>query len=266
MLEGKDQSVEWQVHTTNNTKVFCDVSLNRITIDNEHYILATVKDITDIKRLEHDISLATIRTEERERSRFAKELHDGIGPILSTINLYVQWLEETDNEEHIKVIKEKINESIVEATKSLKEVSQNLSPHVLKNYGLIEALNVFTERIHKAAKLNIHLKHNLKQRLAPDMEIMFYRVITELINNTVKHAHATTIQIEFNIKEEVIVFHYADNGKGFDLSKLKSSQANMGLNNIKNRVKSLGGKVEFESDHHGFRVQIVHVNENQMFY
>ncbi len=260
---GQLQRFEWVVLKKDNSKAYCQVALNSIEIGEQVILQAIVREVTEIKKLEHKIRMATIRTEERERLRFAKELHDGIGPILSTIKLYVQWLEETDNEDHIKVIKQKINSCITEATESLKEVSHNLSPHVLTNYGLIEALHIFIKRIKDTGKLNIRFKSNLEERLNSDLEIMFYRVTTELINNTLKHADATQVSIEFKLVNDLLHFYYSDNGKGLEKEILKDSKLTLGLYNIRNRVKSLGGSIEIKSaPNKGLNAQVAIINNH----
>lgn len=255
---GKPQFFNWVIKNHKNNRVYCEVSLNRITIGETYILQAIVRDVTQFKQLEHDISMATIRTEEKERQRFSKEIHDGIGPILSTIKLYVQWLGDTDNEEHIDIIKTKINKSINEATKAIKEVSQNLSPHVLSNYGLIEALHKFINRIRETGKLEIKLNHNLTCRLNSDYEMMFYRATTELINNTIKHADATIVNIDIQLHNSMIYFTYQDNGIGLNQTEAHNNTNGMGLNNIKNRVKSLGGHIRLNNNkHHGFYMQII---------
>nr|WP_321407638.1 PAS domain S-box protein [uncultured Carboxylicivirga sp.] len=258
LMEGESQIFDWIVIRKDKSLAYTEASLNSILIGENKYVQAIVRDITKFKKLEQDFSLATIRTEERERVRFAKELHDGIGPILSTIKLYLQWLNDTDNQEHIEIIKKKINESINEATKSIKEVSQNLSPHVLINYGLIEALNIFIEKIKETGKLNVNLKQNLSQRLDKDLEVMFYRVTTELINNTIKHAGANLSEITIKKEGEIIYFTYSDDGKGLSESHGNKPNPGMGINNIINRVKSVGGIIDFkQKKENGFKMKII---------
>ncbi|MCU4163343.1 PAS domain S-box protein [Carboxylicivirga caseinilyticus] len=258
LMGGESQIFDWVVIRKDKSLAYTEASLNSITIGDNNYVQAIVRDITKLKKLEQDFSLATIRTEERERVRFAKELHDGIGPILSTIKLYLQWLNDTDNQDHIEIIKKKINESINEATKSIKEVSQNLSPHVLTNYGLIEALNIFIEKIKETGKLQVNLKHNLSQRLDKDLEVMFYRVTTELINNTIKHAGASTSEITIKKEGEIIYFTYSDDGKGLSEDHRNKTNLGMGINNIINRVKSVGGIIDFKQKKgKGFKVKII---------
>nr|WP_319400096.1 PAS domain S-box protein [uncultured Carboxylicivirga sp.] len=261
VINGKPQLVEWIIRKKNNDIVYCEVSLSEITIGSEQFVQAIVRDITEFKKLERNFSMATIRTEEKERLRFAKELHDGIGPILSTIKLYLQWLNDTDNEEHIQIIKQKIGESITEATKAIKEVSHNLSPHVLTNYGLIEALDIFIKRIKDTGKLKVELKNNLSERLNKDLEIMFYRVCTELINNTLKHANATKAIIKIKIEDDIINFTYSDNGIGLPSDFNKLHNPGMGFNNIINRIKSVGGVSNYNHPNHkGFKIKITVAN------
>lgn len=245
-LEGKPESFEW-VFTINSKTVICQVSLNPFELSGERYLQAIIRNITKTRVLEHELRLSTIKTEEKERVRFAKELHDGIGPILSTIKLYMQWLEETDDEQHKKLIIQKANTNIIEAIKSLKEVSNNLSPHVLTNYGLVEALQQFIDKLKDVSNIVFDFNSEISNRLNIDMEVMLYRVCTELINNTIKHAKANKIFISLEESGGMVKFHYKDDGVGFVLEEKLRKGAGLGLHNIQNRVQSLGGVIHLNT-------------------
>lgn len=232
------------------------IALNSFELNGKQFLQAIVHDTTELKRLQQELLNATIKTEEQERARFAKELHDGVGPILSTIKLYFQWLSETDDSAQREVIIEKGNKNISEAIKALKEVSNNLSPHILSNYGLIEGLTQFIERITATGKIDITLESNLKKRIYHDLELTLYRIITELINNTIKHAKASLIEVKVFRTKAKLQIKYTDNGQGMTINKTEKSKG-LGLFNIQNRVQNINGNFKMNSSPgNGFEVEI----------
>lgn len=257
-LNGLPQTFEWVFLLKRDKPKHCLVSLNCFELSGKKYLQSIVRDVTEKKKLEHELGLATIKTEEKERIRFAKELHDGIGPILSTIKLYMQWLEETDDESHKKVIIEKANANIIEAIKSLKEVSNNLSPHILTNYGLVVAIEQFVERIIITGKIKISFQNNLTERFNSDIEIIIYRTVTELISNTLKHAEASQIRILLKKENTFLKLSYKDDGKGFDPDDKTLYKTGLGIHNIQNRVQNIGGSINIKSKPgQGFKLSLI---------
>ncbi|MBN1952450.1 MAG: sensor histidine kinase [Bacteroidales bacterium] len=194
---------------------------------------------------ESKILSAIIRTEESSRQNFARELHDGLGPILSSVKMSVSAINiksmTKDNKEIIHLTEQNIDEAI----HTLREISNNLSPHILKNYGLHEALTGFIQRFKSKENLEIRLSSNLgKKRFATDIEISIYRIIGELISNTLKHASASLVDVNIFLEDKMLEVIYSDNGIGFELSKLENQHTGIGISNIESRVKSLKGKLE----------------------
>lgn len=215
-------------------------------------IFKYMKRVEDSRRLTEKMFLnAIIQTEEKERKRFAKDLHDGLGPLLSTVKMSVSALAQI---EHNKASKEiVINTELIinEAIKSLKDISDNLSPHVLNNFGLLRALRNFTNKINTTKAIEIKLESNItSDRFNNNIEVVLYRVICELINNTIKHASAKTINISLIKKDDYLKIAYRDNGKGFDKNKLEElpSTGGMGFSNIYSRINSLKGDISIESE------------------
>ncbi len=214
-----------------------------------------IADITELKEAQRQILSATIEAEERERNYFAKELHDGLGPLLSSIKLYFQWFNKPELQTPKEELLTNINAVIHEAITSVKEISHKLSPHVLINFGLIYAVKSFIEKLKDTSRINIKLKSNIEQRLDKDIEITLYRVIIECINNTVKYANAKKIIIEIIKKQNQIDFNYTDNGIGFIYDETVKSSKGLGLFNMQNRIEILGGNFEIET-HPGKGVKI----------
>jgi signal transduction histidine kinase len=197
---------------------------------------------------ERKLVFNSIEIEERERSRYSRELHDGLGPLLSTIKMYMQSLSETSDAEKVKFIAEESEQNIKIAIQTMREVAHGLSPFNLSNFGYVNAVLEFTKGINKIHKLMIDFTYNSHVRFSDFYEIILYRITTELINNALKHAHATHVEIAFNYSAEKknITLVYHDNGQGFDPA-YKESNTGMGLINIRQRIRILGGNFRIES-------------------
>jgi signal transduction histidine kinase len=204
---------------------------------------------TERVRSEKRVINAIINTEENERKRFAKDLHDGLGPILSTVKMSLSALTDRIKDDSGSVILNNTNHLINEAISTIKDISNNLSPHVLSNFGLASAINAFTNKINQTKAVEIDFKSNMEtQRLDNDKEVVMYRAVCELINNSVLHSGASRIEIELNKHEKFITLQFYDNGRGFDTSSLsKEDIKGMGLSNIETRVKTVEGVFILES-------------------
>lgn len=209
--------------------------------------VVSVRDISEQKQMHQQILNAIIQTEEEERRRVAQELHDGLGPVLSTVKLYTQTYFSSDNEKFKLKLQEQLIHGIDEALEQVSSISNNLSPHVLSDFGIKVAIQKFIEKILKVKQFNINFTFDYLGVIRPDVETTLYRVCIELINNTVKHAQASTIDISFTGDEKNIEFIFENDGKEFDFDKIREKGKGMGLFNIVNRVKSLGGEVNFSN-------------------
>lgn len=191
----------------------------------------------------------TVDVEERERNRFSSELHDGMGPLLSTIKLYFQWLADTDDADKKKIITEKGNYSIEMAIQTARELARGLSSQFLSEVGYVQALNDFTQRINLTKKIYINFITNTNDRFSGFLELMLYRITTELIKNTITYGNATNIEIifDYNKPEKTISFTYIDNGQGFDWDKNHENKKGLGLMNIQQRVQVMKGNIQIKS-------------------
>ncbi|MDR1761213.1 MAG: histidine kinase [Bacteroidales bacterium] len=203
---------------------------------------------------------AIIRTEERERKLFAKELHDGLGPVLSSIKMILSALNQSIEHEENKEIIQKTNFVIDEAIITLKEISNKLSPHILSNFGLEKALKLFLDTLRYNKHLSIDFQSNIAdKRFDSSVETVLYRVVCELVSNTIHHAQAQHIVIDIQYSNHSLQIHYTDDGIGF---KIDTGNYNgMGLSNIQSRIKSIHGTIEFESHKNkGFATHICIAN------
>ncbi len=187
---------------------------------------------------------ATLRTEEKERIRFSKELHDGLGPLLSSAKMSLSALGEmsAQNGEIVEGTRHVIDEAI----RSLREISNNLSPHVLNEFGLGRGVGNFVDRLAGLHDMKIEYRTNLSgERFDTDVEVILYRVICELVNNSLKHSGARGAKIELDYDGGNIMLDYSDDGCGF--SPVAVEGVGMGLSNIASRIGTLNGELDIVS-------------------
>lgn len=207
-----------------------------------------------IDRLNHQRQLwnrriltAVLRTEEKARSNFSKELHDGLGPLLSSAKLSLSVLTREEQNPERRNLLENTTYVIDEAIRSLREISNNLSPHVLNDFGLARGIQNFIDKSAAIHNVKIHFTTNLRtERFETDVEVILYRVICELIHNSLKHAACRTITLSLNHSASALQLEYGDDGRGFNPEAMMD--CGMGLSNISSRVGSLGGTCEIHSE------------------
>ncbi len=232
-----------------------------IELNGEEVVLSISRNTIQRKELERKLLSVVIQTEEKERERFSKDMHDGLGPLLSTIKLYVNELgsHELKGEERSSFLKY-INELIDEAVSSTRTISNNLMPRVIHEYGLIKAVDSFCRKVNHAGTINIQFESDeLPPDLNANVQLILFRVISELINNTLKHARASHIDIRLNMSNLPLVkLSFSDNGIGFDVQAvLNSRDSGIGLKNILSRISSISGRTEMHSSPgKGFAIDI----------
>ena len=205
---------------------------------------------TERRKTEKRFLSTIIKTEEDERTRIAKDLHDGLGPLLSAVKMSVSTLEQLTKDQRSRDIIVNASESVDEAIRSLKDISDHLSPHVLANFGLIRALNNYVNKIIQTRQLNISFQTNVKEeRFDENIEVVLYRVTSELIHNTIQHSQATSASVVLNFTNGELFLEYQDNGIGFEADRVLKmrEREGSGLLNIQSRINSLKGDIQMES-------------------
>lgn len=208
---------------------------------------------------EHKVLSAIINTEETERQTFARELHDGLGPVLSSIKMTLSAIKtESLTSINREIINKALNASNTSVT-TLKEIANNLSPHLLKNYGLEKAIETFARQLLSPTSIKFELNLNFDENHhSEEMKISCYRIVSELINNSIKHAKPSVVNLEINENERFLTIKYKDDGCGFENFQIdkNSKIPGMGFNNIISRTKSLNGMYHIQtSPGNGFSVE-----------
>lgn len=206
-----------------------------------------------------------ITSQEQERKRIGKELHDDVGNSLVSLRLYLDkymYLPELNSGE----IKEEYNNRIGTIFNKLRTISHQLSVAEIELFGLKEALFMLCDNIEQSGKLEINIddsKATIPDSLNYDASVMIYRVFQELLTNTMKHADASEIQILFNEEKNTgnLEIYYADNGKG--INKERDSEG-FGFKNIESRLQTVQGIYEIDEQvKKGFAMRIL-IPANQL--
>jgi signal transduction histidine kinase len=196
---------------------------------------------------------ALIEGQEEERKRFALELHDGIGQMLTGLKLHAEKLKAVQfhDEKHQKRF-DQLVKLIQDTIQTTRQVSFNLMPSVLSDFGLASALRLLCEQTVESSGVKIEFEGEFSERImmSRPMEIGLYRIAQEALNNAVKHANADMIKIKLEQNKNRIVLEISDDGKGFLISNLKSEGFSLnrnGMENIRTRSQLLNGKMEIIS-------------------
>lgn len=187
-----------------------------------------------------------IRTQERERKRIATDLHDGIGASLSSIKILLADAMSADNDDR-KVRGKEINENLTDVIEDIKRIVYDLHPPGLERYGLQAGLKSLVDRLNKLGDVNVIFDYYGQREVPQSVSITIFRIVQELINNTLKHARATEIRIHVNQFDDEMNIMYEDNGIGM----IGSRFTGLGLHSIESRVRSLNGRMTWESNHKG---------------
>ena len=183
---------------------------------------------------------AEVETLEAERKRIATNLHDEIGPMLSAIKLQINHVEPTDETD--KIILQKSSRQINEVIQHFRDVSFNLLPNTLVRSGIAAATDELINRLPDTKLMIEFVSENIV--LKKEDEINVFRIIQEIIHNTIKHARATRLTIEIKLKPPVIVLQSADDGIGFTYTDKMKHSNGIGLLSIQSRVEILNATMQ----------------------
>ncbi|MBD0256087.1 MAG: AAA family ATPase [Cytophagales bacterium] len=199
------------------------------------------------------VARAILQTQENERRRIAEELHDGLGYMLSTLKLNLTSLDEGGpgrSEVQGRFLGNSLR-LLEDAFRELKAISNNLMPDLLFQSGLLVAVEDLCRKVNDTGKLTVAFRHfNVPRKLRKDFEIEVFRIVQEILNNTIKHAGVGQLEIQFLAEPDAdtLVITTEDDGRGFDYEKkIKSKNKGQGLVNITNRVNFLRGHLHVES-------------------
>lgn len=202
-------------------------------------------------KLERQSKKILLEGQEKERARIARDLHDGLGAMLTTMKLRLgHELNETTKEELTSLLDDAINEA--------RNLSRNLMPAVLMDFGLFDALAQLAQSTEKNTRITVNYTcdcEDEKSKLKKSRQVYVYRIAQEAINNALKHADCTEIQLSITEFDDQLNVYIKDNGKGLEDGSVLESQG-LGFKNIKERTELLNGELILESDDRGTIVEV----------
>jgi signal transduction histidine kinase len=196
-------------------------------------------------RLQRERIFAEITIRENERKRIAGDLHDSLGPLLSAVKLNISSVEIPDPGD--REILDKTSRYLDEIIGSLRRISYDLLPNTLERKGLVEAIREFVSQMNLKKNIDIQLFVVKEIRVPNEKEIHIFRMIQEIVHNTIKHAGAKTLQIGMSEEGGNLLFLTKDDGRGFDKEKELSHTNGLGLKSLASRCEILNGVLSLES-------------------
>lgn len=211
-----------------------------------------INDVTRLKEMEIESIQSMIAGQENERGRIAREIHDGIGPMLSYSNLELDAFMDLYVDHHNADAQEKlmnIRQTLDSITTDLRDLSHHLIPRLLQEFGLNSAFNNLITKLNNSIrpKIKFYCNFGPEIRFNPDLELNLYRCGQELVNNAVKHAKASEILFQLIKHDQSIVLMVEDDGVGFRRDAMGMEDFGIGLMNIETRVRTLNGVFIIES-------------------
>lgn len=204
------------------------------------------QNITALKnQKEIEVMQAMIKGEEGERKRIARDLHDGIGSMLSSLKMRFMKVNSSSDAINLNEI-ESMNTLLNNSITELRQVSYNLIPESLLKLGLKHALSDLCHMV-KTEDVDIDFQANdIRDDIPESIQITIYRIVQELVNNSLKHSQGSEILVDCSQNQSQFFITVEDNGVGFDTSKISGFEG-QGLKNLRNRVELLNGKMEIDS-------------------
>ncbi len=210
-----------------------------------YFIISIIRYHRRYVRLQKERIYAEITVQENERKRIATDLHDSIGPMLSAVKLNISSIELADAGDQEVILKS--SRYLDEIIGSMREISYNLLPNTLQRKGLVEAVKEFIAQINHKSVVSIQFFVLTECNVPKEKEIHIFRMIQEIIHNTLKHAQAKNLQIGMREEDKVLLLFTKDDGKGFAIDREKTSYKGLGLKSLESRVEILNGILSLES-------------------
>ena len=248
--------IEMPALRTDGSHFFAEFTITQIRLLGHPMFTLYIRDITKHKSAEvelRSLPQRIIKAQEDERSRIARDLHDGINQMIASVKMRLRRVEEglPDLKPAAREILRRCDQLLVNVLEENRRIAHNLRPAELDQLGLATACSSFCNDV----QLRTHLKFKYRfipssQRLSPELELNLFRIVQEAINNIEKYARAKSVKLQIQSVKNSLVLKIQDDGKGFDAKKLKergTTLHGLGLTNMRERALALGGTCKIES-------------------
>lgn len=227
-------------------------------IRNQNRLLVQKKKLQEAEiKYQKELLHAVIASQEQERKRIGMDLHDEVGSALSSLRLIIEnYSRGQQDPAETSAFNQQSKRIIDRVITNVRGISHNLSPLTRGAYGFTDAMEDLCDHINQSGQIEVSLQLDASHTLSvldDTTALALYRVLAELINNTIKHAEAQQIDIAFTVQGEQLMISYADNGKGLPAG---ITGKGMGMRNIESRLGMIGATYTFEGENRPFAMQI----------
>ncbi|WP_456461386.1 sensor histidine kinase [Reichenbachiella sp.] len=198
-----------------------------------------------LKKQELKSAYNILEGQDRAYKQVAEELHDNLGSMLVTLNMLSDTLPKKTDPESLKNLAAKISEIAAQATEATRKISHSLHSGLLKHFGLTAAINELIDALNEAHTIQVTSHIDLGEEMDSQTNVQVYRIIQELVNNTLKHAKANNINIDLSVTGDHLTLIFEDDGVGFDANQ---EEKGLGLKNLRSRVDRMDGHLTIESN------------------
>lgn len=251
--------IEMPVLRADKSRFYAEFTVTRIKLKGEPTFTVYIRDITQRKRAEEELrSLPQriIKAQEVERSRVARELHDGVNQIIASVKMRIRNVQESlpSFQAATREILGRCDKLLTDALEENRRIAHNLHPADLNNLGFAAACQNLCKEFQSRTSMDVQCRIALpgKDRLPPNIELTLFRIVQEAINNIEKYAGAKTAKLRIGLQNHSIYLKIQDDGRGFDPEKIKNDKKEkghgLGLTNMRERALSLGGSCEIQSE------------------
>jgi len=246
----------FEIVTCFNKYIKAKIFYHKIFINNEEMIFIVFHDMTQQIEIQQKIFSAILETENKERKTMADLLHDEVGLLLSSLKIFLSLLEKTPKKS--KELTTNCLEIIDSTISTVKNISNDLNPHILDRFGLQKAIERYIRNIVDGGLIEIiFVSEDYDAIINKNMETILYRCTKEMINNTLKHAKANQIKIHLSNDNNNVFLNFEDNGVGYNIYVDSNNLEGRGIANIENNISSIGGSVVFNPNQEtGFGVTL----------
>ena len=210
-----------------------------------YFIITMIRQQRITQKLNREKIEAEILTLEKERQRVASDLHDDLGPVLSAIKFKINSVE-SKSEEDTELIR-RASDYVDETIQRIRQIAFNLMPNTLTRKGLVAATEELISKITESLPLKISYQLNPIPDISLQKSINLFRMVQEVIQNTIKHSAASELFIKLDVKDRHIVLTTEDNGAGFNYEKVNELNKGLGLRNLASRVEIMNGTSAVET-------------------
>lgn len=235
-----------------------EISLNRVTADGEDFTIATVRDVSQRKRL-RDFGAGALRAAEDERTAIARELHDDTAQQLSAHLIRLRLLERAANQDERELHLHALRHGLQETAEGVRRIARGLRPPELEDAGLLAALRAHARRLRDARGMEVDLKvEAVDAYLTPDGRLVLYRIVQEALTNAARHGKASTASVAVTYTDGFIRAVVEDQGRGFSPDRVMERGQGLGIMGMQERAVMVGGQLRLESSPgEGTRVHVV---------